>query len=206
MPGLERGDLLVLDLDGTLLPGNSFHRWLAELLLRAPAGLKLVVLRAVAGRVAGRWSHARMKQEVMRGWDDFSARAPGRAEALVARFAAGLRARFRPELTELMAEARALGVPSLLATAAPEDYAAALGQGTSGVIASRLAGGTLVETKGEAKRAAVAAQMAARGWRGRSIVLATDHADDAPLCAVARHVLWYGPVPPAPTLVLEARA
>ncbi|MGZ9809540.1 HAD family hydrolase [Pseudoroseicyclus sp. H15] len=196
---LRPGDVLVIDLDGTLLPGNSFHLWLRHLLLHglpgARLGGRLVLLRAIALRALGRASHAAMKARVMQLWQAAEARAPHRAEAQLIRFAKGLASSFRPELIELAWEARERDIPCLLATAAPLPYARALNRRGpfDAVVASRLTPHGLDETLGARKAAEVRSVMAARGWAGRPFVLATDHADDLPLCRLSLQVLWYGP-------------
>lgn len=199
MRRIKADEVLVLDLDGTLIPYNSFHRWLADLVRRGVPGSplrgRLTALAAVAGRGARVASHQRMKLSVMAAWRDLARQAPERAQAQAANFADRLLADFRPELLGLVAEARRKGAPCLLATAAPEDYAAELNRSGlfDGILSSRIVKGILDENRYERKRDNVLAELSRRGWEGRAVVLATDHRDDAPLCDAARFVYWYGP-------------
>lgn len=122
------------------------------------------------------------------------ARAPEKAAAQSVQFASKIQSDFRSDLMELISNARARGVPCILATAAPDDYARALADSGlfDSVLASRVVGDVLDENRFEKKLENVRAEMSRRGWQGRAIALATDHGDDQPLCAESCFVYWYG--------------
>lgn len=191
-------EVFVVDLDGTLIPYNSFHRWLLHLLKRGAPGARMeariFVLREILRRLTGSGSHQDMKLGVMRLWREAIVRAPEMAAAQSARFASRTQSDFRADLMELLLDARVRGVPCILATAAPDDYAHALADSGlfDSVLASRVVGDVLDENRFEKKLANVRAEMSRRGWQGRAIALATDHGDDQPLCAESCFVYWYG--------------
>lgn len=198
MVSLEDGDVLVLDLDGTLIAYNSFHSWLIFLLKRGAsygcARLRWIVVKQLVLRALRLITHQQLKANIMALWSSVKHSVPQKAEAAAKEFATNLRKDFRMSLLKLLDEAHSKGVPCLLATAAPSDYASMLQiEGLFDVVlASEIHNGLLVENRYEQKAKAVALVCNSQGWDEGNIVFATDHADDISMCTMSKHVYWFG--------------
>lgn len=150
----------IIDLDGTLIAGNSFTMYVKRIFLTRPKVLPWVILRKL--RLI---SHAKAKQEIMR---------IGASEAAMTRFVTELAGMARPEVIALAADCEI----RVLATAAPEAYALPLGRmlGFTHVLATSIGGR---ENKGAEKCRRVAELLAK--LRAEAAKVATDHEDDMPL-------------------------
>jgi phosphoserine phosphatase len=192
--------LLIVDLDGTVLSVNSFHRWYLFLACArfphlAPAARAEVAwasVMALVWRKLGRIDHARFKWRMQRLWQ----RAVRDDAGVSVRCLVDDLLRYvRPEMKETLAAIAAGDVDAVLATAAAGDYAYALGQalGFTHVLATpAMRGQHDPENIGEAKRNAVLSFLAAQGWEDRPRILVTDHRDDLPLIRVCDAVHWFG--------------
>ncbi len=173
--------LTVVDLDGTLIAGNSFTRFTLWVLRRAMRRVDLSTAIALGGIVLRRKarlsSHAAAKEAIMRlagkRLDDGDYRD----------FAATLVPLVRPEVRVRLEEARANGHALCLATAAPWQYASPLGGllGMDEVVATYppREGGGMVECRGEVKKRRVQALCTRQRYRPAQTL--TDHYDDLPL-------------------------
>ena len=192
--------VLICDLDGTILSGNSFPLWIIYLMvgrlpefgLRARVTLSLRVQRLLLHRRLGRIGHARLMREVQQAWHVASRGAPGSAADRVPTL---LRRRVRPAFEPVLQQIAAGEVDAVLATAAAAEYARPLGSllGFRHVLTtrSRLApDGQL--NRGAEKLRRVRELLDARQWSGRSRVLLTDHIDDLPLLQHCHAVGWFG--------------
>lgn len=173
--------LTVVDLDGTLIAGNSFTRFTIWLIRRALRRGDLATAAAVAATVLRRkarlCSHAAAKARIMCIADsrlhpeDYSA------------FAATLLPLVRAGVRTRLEEAQAHGHAVCLATAAPWQYAAPLGAmlGMDEVVATYPPQGVgpMIECRGEVKQRRI--QALCSRLRLRPALTFTDHHDDLPL-------------------------
>ena len=191
--------LAFVDLDGSFIAGNSFHKWLKFLAL-APASPLPPLARArvlmLAGlRLVRLVSHARLKRDVLR----LVARAD--ADAMVeadAAFAAALAGDIRAPALALVQRLRQHGVHLVLATAAPENYAKpfAARNGFDHCLATpaQMDEGW-VEMLHARKAAACTAYRDTRGIDRAQTLAVTDHRDDLPLMAACGVAVWCGAEP-----------
>jgi phosphoserine phosphatase len=192
--------ILIFDLDGTILKGNSFPIWAASMLglrghgltLRRRVALSLAVQRLVLARKLRRLDHDSLMRWLQTLWR-VAAAEPGAtlADDLQARLARLVRPALEPIL-RLVAEDVMDGI---MATAAAGDYAIPLGRklGFSTILA------TGVErppgehhNSGAHKRDRVLALLRDRGWSERPRIFFSDHLDDLPLIQECQAVCWFG--------------
>lgn len=174
----EAQPLVVIDLDGTLMRCNTFSRftlWVWQLLMRRGRwGTAARIARTVARRKLRRLSHAAAKHEILA-----AARGALRREDW-SWFASTLRGQIRPEVAALIESGRYV---TLLATAAPQEYAVAVGRqtGVDAVIATQWTPdpSDYCECRGEEKLRRVKAFAQGRGLEVEGVL--TDHHDDLPL-------------------------
>jgi phosphoserine phosphatase len=198
---LPRDDtpVVVFDLDGTILRVNSFPRWVLFLIVGRLPGLglyrrMLLSLRTLSLLLRRKLARASHEDFLWRLQD--VVRSVCAALPVMDRFEASLLRQVRPNLAMLLQLVTERRIETVLATAAPEDYAAGVGRrlGFRFVLATRAN-----RRRGEPgnsginKRAAVTALFAERGWSGRPVILFTDHADDLPLMRDSIAVYWCGP-------------
>ncbi len=198
---MPRADpVLVFDLDGTILDINSFPRWALSMVGGTVSGLSprrrlrlsLAAQRLLLARKLGRSDHDALLVGLQSAWQ----RACGGAsEAAAAHFASRLSRHVRPALRPVLDRVAGGEADAVLATAAAEDYALALGRalGFRHILAtsSRRAAGEGCNS-GARKRDRVLDYIAACGWSGRRIVFFTDHLDDLPLIQASSAVCWFG--------------
>ncbi|MGH7041239.1 MAG: haloacid dehalogenase-like hydrolase, partial [Acetobacteraceae bacterium] len=133
MPQPDEAPLLIFDLDGTVLRVNSFPRWalcMATARVRGPrlgARLRLALQAQtlLARRKLGRTHHEALLADLSAAW---RAACGPVAEQAGAAFAAGLLRHVRPELAGVLDRVARGDADAVLATAASEDYARALGR------------------------------------------------------------------------------
>lgn len=162
---------VVCDLDGTLLSVNSFTKFTAWLGFRYPrllVPLAWVVLRRKLRLI----SHAEAKREIVA----MAAKCVDR-EKLGVWIRRLLELYINTEVQEILRNRSEDGCCLLLATAAPELYAVALGReaGFDAVLATPAPG---PENRREEKRDRIAQFMRERG--GRPVLFISDHDDDMP--------------------------
>lgn len=193
-------ELVILDLDGTILSVNSFRLWVIYLMrARFPhlgrvrrLSVTLKAFKALMARKAGLIGHETLKWRLQTLWQAVTEGDDGAVE----RDFIGLLKRFvRPELAPILDAVAAGKIDAVMATAAAADYADGFGRalGFRHVLAtprSRKRGEP--STLGVHKRDAVLTFIAGRGWQDRTLVLFTDHADDLPLIRLSRTVYWFG--------------
>lgn len=177
----DKNPCVVVDLDGTLLRGNSLHlmvRFMAsKLRKRGGYGSLLKIALLLIKRRLGLISHIRMKQPL-----HYMATATLSDDDLK-EFAGLLRQSLDTALAERLDEYRRQGYYLMLATAAPDLYlpqlAAALG--FDGFIGTPLTDspGTYRETRCERKRDLCLKMAAEENCEIKAV--ATDHSDDLPL-------------------------
>lgn len=192
--------VLVFDLDGTILRVNSFPCW-ALYLIAGPirgiggSGRVRLALRAswlLLLRKLRLIDHAALLGGLQRAWRAMpSPTAAAVANPFQTMLLGRLRANLRP-LLEMVASGR---VDAVLATAAAGEYAIGLGRrlGFRHVLATppaRAHGEPI--NRGARKRDALLALLENAGWRGRPLILLTDHIDDLPLMRLSSAVCWFG--------------
>lgn len=172
--GHEITPLMVVDLDGTLLRGNSLHVFAACLLRDSLRHLRLANAAKVAGwcilRGLRLCSHPSMK------WGIINATAD--TDTLRADFAGRISAMLNPQVKNLIDYRREQGYAILLATAAADIYVPLIWDGP--YVATRTADNpTHTECRGSQKLDAVTAYATKNQLRLDTIV--TDHHDDMAL-------------------------
>lgn len=194
--GAPARPVYVFDLDGTVLDVNSFPLWVRAMLAggspAAPALTRArVAVRAAAALVERKLlkrPHKLLKLRLQQIWAELP--DPTAADD----FAARLEAHVRPEFRTALGKVASGEIDAVLATAAAEEYAAALARrlGFRHCLATPRLMADVAENVGEAKRASVAEFVAAAGWGGRPLVVFTDHLEDAPLARTADILVWCG--------------
>lgn len=184
-------DLLVVDLDGTLVLGNSFHEFLSVAWrlggVRLRAGLFFAFARrAVSSRPDRRW---KMKQSVLRA---FTRLDPMRQRAITEGVLVRLQQMLSQPVLREIDRARDADVPVILATAAPALYARPFAEALQ--LSECLATDSpALELIGDDKARAVLEWMAASGTPAEAdLTVVTDHRDDLPLMQIASHVVLQG--------------
>ena len=201
--------ILVVDLDGTILQGNSYRAWaryflfgaFAHLSPLARVNLRLQTARLLARRKLLRRPHARIKAELRQLW---SAAVAADVDALdLAALLDRLDADIRPWFHPLLAEMRRRGCDAILATAAAGEYAAPFANhlGFPEVLATSSDPRRCEENLGATKAQGVADLIRARGWTGRPLLVFTDHHDDLPLIELASGLVWFGDPGALPAIV-----
>lgn len=193
---------IVVDLDGTLVKGNTLHMLILWMLFRVPVSDHMRLACCLFRRLVRMDTHVRMKGHVL----DIAVNSLTNSQ--IERFVDTLRTHINKEVMMLIEDFRSRNGHVVVATAAPDIYArplvAALGldkcisSDTDEVIDSG------VETRNEQKKNEVLSYAASKGLMIDTVV--TDHHDDLPLLMVpeVRRVL----VNPSAGLchMLDARA
>lgn len=171
---LQQNEALIVDLDGTLLNVNSFRRFVVWLWKRLITDGHLSAAVRVAMEVLRRklrlCSHAEAKKRIMAVARHYL------SEGDMAYFGHGLCRFVRPEVKAFIDERKQ--ARTVLATAAPEDYAKAVAAecGFDFLLASRA---ETEECKGGEKLRRIKALCEYNGLHIRNVM--TDHHDDLPL-------------------------
>lgn len=160
---------IVVDLDGTLVRGNTFIIYFKMVLRSAPLWAKIRTAILAALNLLHLISHWRMKRAMFQ-----MASVDKLPQKAVERFVADVKSRFNPEVVELIERYRNDGYGVLIATAAMEQYVRLLG--FDNYVATPDDG---PEYRSEEKLLRVEQWM--RSHNGRMMAMVTDHADDAPL-------------------------
>ncbi len=171
---LQQDEALIVDLDGTLLSVNSFSRFVVWLWKKFVADGHLHAAGCVAIEVFRRklrlCTHAEAKKRIMEVARHYL------SERDFANFGHGLCRYMRSEVKAFIDERK--HARTVLATAAPEDYAKAVAAecGFDFLLASRA---ETEECKGEEKLRRIKALCEYNGLHIRNVM--TDHHDDLPL-------------------------
>lgn len=199
MAPVDSGDVLVFDLDGTLVKYNTFHKLLGLILLTGlPGNLissRLYILNLILLRKLGLIEHTELKLKTMNLLEASRKSHPAATSRKIFKLSNSIKRNFRPELTAFIEEAKKKNVPCILATAAPIDYVEMFGADSTfdSVIATSMKpNGSLDEARYGRKLELVLYEIDEQGWEDRRMIFFTDHADDFPLCKVADFTYWYG--------------
>lgn len=196
--------LVFVDLDGTYVRANSFHRWLKYLAFSpetplSPLGRAAVLL--LGGLRAARViSHARLKAGVLA---QVARRSEARQAAAATAYARALASDIAAPVRNLVTQLRARGARIVLATAAPGNYAHAFAkvQGFDDCLATAAAVGPgWHELLGPHKAEACLAYSAHLGIAAAETMAFTDHRDDLPLIAQSGLTIWCGPTDQLPAI------
>ncbi len=191
-------DVLLVDLDGALLRGNSFHLWLKYIVAGGLGTVRpsprwrcrLAVLLYSAMRLSRLLDHAAWKHRVQKAWAAAMAGSRDPSGELDG-FLVLLKARIDKGLLALIREAQANHAVAVLTTAAATEYAEALAEdlGFDAVVATPRGGDVhWCHNIGTVKCRRTLALLREREWHGRRRVLVTDHLDDLPLMAESQQV------------------
>lgn len=162
-----KGLLLAVDLDGTLITGNSLHEYIRCGLRHSRLLDRLAIVAALGLRRLHIISHVEMKRRVLPHIKP--------TEALRDDFARRTGAMFRRSVVEEIERWREGGATVLLATAAPEVYVPWLWEGDYVCTDPH----SEVECRGDEKLRRVLAYASEHGLRFAAAI--TDHPDDLPL-------------------------
>lgn len=168
---------VVVDLDGTLIRGNSmvlFCRWaVGRMISRARFGAALSVMMWIAARKCRLTSHSRMKQAILkRCREKFS---ENEIDGFIDRYLCGI------VNEDVLRIARECGYIQILATAAPSLYAKPFGRrmGFDHTLATDYSDTGFTENCGVRKLESVNRLLSETGAKMEIVI--TDHPDDAPL-------------------------
>ena len=187
-----------MDLDGTLLRGNSFHMWIRYIVLggfRTVGTLarwrcRLIVLISTGMRAARVIDHAGWKHRVQAAWHSAMAHSTD-SQLELSGFLRVLESRIDSDLLDVIHHAQTKKAIAVMTTAAPSEYADPL--------ASELGFDAAVTTPsfsedrwchniGEVKCRRTLDLLGERQWLDRRLVLYTDHIDDLALIRESREV------------------
>lgn len=197
----------LVDLDGTLLHGNSFHKWLKYIMWRRYSGVTSVCRLTTAFlcmlRAIRLIDHAHLKRGVQKSWGRqwIERLSPGfLAGPFVEILCADVRLQLLSEVQQLMNHAQAVVV---LTTAAPAEYAYPLGAalGFRHIVATPYGhSADWYHNLREAKRDHTIAYLRQIGITASCpMVLFTDHIDDTPLIKLSTQTFWYGTLSSCPS-------
>jgi phosphoserine phosphatase len=187
--------MLICDLDGTLIDGNSFQLLVGELARpRTWWSLGPALPLRLAGLVALRAARRLDRVSFKRATHALVQALPSdRRARLTHRMFLVLRRHLRRDVRAAVSAASTAGFVTLLATAAFEEHAGPLATacGFDHMTATRWTSGPRgwLELTGEAKRDAVARAAADLG-AGRPWILISDHEDDELLADLCDQVFW----------------
>lgn len=195
--------VIVFDLDGTLLRGNSFRLWFLYLVVgRYPhltsaqrAHLSFQALAIMVKRKLNFCDHVCAKRQLQKIWA--SSLVSDRKHEVIERLMGQLGKMVRPCFTSILKDVREKRVDAVLATAAAEEYARPFGRrlGFTRILTSPPATSATdaQDNVGERKAENVRALLKELGWADRKIIVLTDHHEDMPLMQLCDYVLWFGP-------------
>ena len=198
---MQRADpVLVFDLDGTVLCVNSFPVWVLFLAFgrarKLGVGRQLrisaTVLRLLMLRKLGRIRHPELLHKLQELW---RASTNNGDAAAIERFVGLLAWCVRSNFAPILKLVRDGTLDGMIATAAAEDYAAALGQrlGVPHVLATRTGRKSSdPDNIGVHKRDGVIAWLHESGRGGRPLIFFNDHIADLPLMRECDVVCWFG--------------
>lgn len=192
--------IVIFDLDGTLIPPNSFRLWTLFMLRARFPHLSKRRRMAISSEVAllslakkcGFMNHVAVKARLQQLWRN-SVESDGGVAA--ATFANELKALIRPELRPFVGGVSAGQIDGIFASAAAGEYATGLAHalGFTHVLTSpSLWSNPEGENVGEQKKETILAVLAKEGWQGRFRLMFTDHLDDLPSIKICDAVGWFG--------------
>jgi phosphoserine phosphatase len=187
----------IVDFDGTIYRGNSFHHWLIFLftsgILSGRLRLSAGVVAALARRIT-RGGHSELKKSIQRLWRE-EVRELEEQTRMIQRFNRWQKKKLRQALIDQIRERGGL---VLVATAAPCDYMEGLRNiiGFDALLCTRYEpGASWVDNSRERKLQSVCAWLGAREREGQSRkILYTDHADDFSLLEIVDEVVLVGEI------------
>lgn len=182
--------VVFVDLDGTLVLGNSFHEFLGALWRGGGLGVRVLMVQAFLLRCArGGSGRLAMKARLMKAFEGSS---PERQDIIVGAVLGRLRRMISFPVLQRVRDLAEAGWIPVLATAAPDYYARPfteeLGFFRDCLATPPVAGVAWREFSGDAKADVCAKWLAASGGAERIAVI-TDHADDLPLLRQADHAV-----------------
>jgi phosphoserine phosphatase len=196
---------VLVDLDGTLVSVNTFHHWIAHILVRGLSGIPLhkrtaartTVLALCVRRALGVISHDDFKRGIQLAWAAaVSDTGPTWEQEEIGRFVHRIRSYIDPRVWSLLMDFRAQGAITLLTTAAPAEYAECLGRElgfTTSVPTPRALDSTWSNNAKHAKLSRSRLALERLSATGQMAVL-TDHIDDLPLMQAADIVFLVGSI------------
>lgn len=192
-----------MDLDGTLVLGNSFHEFLGGLWRYGGwiTRYRLLVIALRRVLIRGRGGRQLMKFRVVRLYLTLT---PARALDVVSATVEACLSQVSQPVRELLRTRATAGWKVVLATAAPASYADVLAARfeMDGCLASPQPGRPEDELIGERKAAAVRGWIKEAGLVDVPLLVVTDHIDDLPLLAAADEIALHCPA--AERVAIEA--
>lgn len=160
---------MAVDLDGTLVEGNTLHIFIRTALRSAGFAKAVKIYAWLALRALRLVSHSKMKFAVLKNIDV--------DEKLFDRFKSAVEARKRPEVLQFIEQCQAEGCRVVLATAAPDVYIPQIWDGEF-VATQTYDNAERLECRGSVKLQRLEAL---KGDNGVLSAVVTDHFDDLPL-------------------------
>lgn len=193
---LGRIKTIYVDLDGTLVTCNSFHRWLIFTIMigEVKYSTKLRIMLICLKRLIGNITHWDMKREVLK---IVTPNKEGRRRDDDVRFAKVLFKYLNKDVLGFINLMRKNGAAVIIATAAPSNYSEVLADrlGFDGCLSTFCvgpAGGEWVENIGVNKRNSIMRDMADRCVNKDECAIITDHFDDIPSMSLVSVTVWVG--------------
>ena len=189
---------MLVDLDGTLLRGHSFHMWIRYImssglgtvgtLVRWRCRLRVLIFTGM--RVARVIDHAGWKHRVQAAWHAAMAHSTD-SQLELSGFLTILKAQIDNDLLDVIHHAQSKQAIAVMTTAAPSEYAEPLA-GELGFDAAVTTPGFSEDlwchNIGEVKCRRTLDLLSERQWRNRRLVLYTDHIDDLALIRESQEV------------------
>lgn len=194
--------LLLIDLDGTLYNGNTFHVWI-RFMLQHSFSLKNPLFRVLCFcricyysilRKTHRISHSRFKFLIQHSWNLYFAYN----EAFISAFIAKLKCNIREDLIERIQKSSERGDAILLTTAAPEEYVKPLVESINGIedflSTPKSTANIWFDNIRDEKCSQTVSFIEDRGLTNGTKILYTDHIDDEPLLKISNKAFLFEPL------------
>lgn len=189
----KSNNILIIDLDETLLAINSFPVWagyflvgkfenlnLPQLLLLRLKAAKIFAYRKILGQ-----SHAGTKDALQRLWPQSA------GELALENILKNLEQKIRPNMCEIVTLVADNKIDAVLASAAASLYVQPFARkiGFSNIISTGIGES---ENRSEEKARRVQEFLALQGWEARKKIFFTDHLEDMPFILKSDKLMWFG--------------